>query len=86
MIRGLGIVIAVVLVVLFAVPFGRDAYHRYIVSERLKSVLTPQERAEFDNWNGTAVSFAETLYARCELTQGKSAVQCDRYKYAYELR
>ena len=26
------------------------------------------------------------LYERCELTQGKGAVQCDRYKFAMELR
>jgi len=85
MIRILGIIVAVVLVILFAVPFLQDGYHRYVVSERLKSVLTPQERVEFDNWTGTAASFAERLYDRCELTQGKGAVQCDRYKYAYEL-
>lgn len=85
MIRVIGVIVAVLLIGL-VYPFAEDAYQRYQVLERLKSIMTPQERAEFDNWNGDAMSFAKRLYDRCELTQGKGAVQCDRYKFAFEGR
>jgi hypothetical protein len=86
MIRILGILIAVLLIIVLAYPFAQDAYQRYLVSQRLKTVMTQQERAEFDNWNGDAMSFAQRLYNRCELTEGQGAVQCDRYKFALEER
>lgn len=86
MVRVLGIIIAVLVIIVLAYPFAQDAYQRYLVSERLKTIMTPQERVEFNNWTGDALSFAERLYKRCELTQGNNAVQCDRYKYAYEQR
>lgn len=84
MMRVLGICIAVLLIVVVAYPFVQDAYQRYQVSERLKSVMTSQERAEFRNWTGDAASFAKRLYDRCELNQGRGAVQCERYRFAYE--
>jgi hypothetical protein len=81
-----GILVAVIVLIVVIYPFAQDAYHRYLVSDRLKTVMTSQERAEFNNWNGDAMSFATSLYQRCELQQGKGAVQCDRYKFAMELR
>ncbi|HEX3860914.1 MAG TPA: hypothetical protein VHY35_04425 [Stellaceae bacterium] len=46
--------------------------------------MDTQERAEFRQWNGDAMSFARRLYDRCELTWGRSAVQCERYRSAFE--
>jgi hypothetical protein len=82
----IGTIVAVIVLLVVIYPFAQDAYHRYLVSDRLKTVMTAQERAEFSNWTGDAMSFATRLYQRCELTQGKAAVQCDRYKFAFELR
>jgi hypothetical protein len=79
--RILGIIIALLLILGLAYPFAQEAYHRYLISERLKSVLTAQERAEFRNWSGDAMSFAKSLYERCELQQGRGAIQCERYRY-----
>ena len=79
--RILGICIAVLVLVALAYPFAQEAYDRYLVSERLKTVMTAQERAEFRNWNGDAMSFARRHYERCELSQGRGAVQCERYRY-----
>ena len=84
MTRVFGIIVAVIVLAGIIYPFAQDAYQRYLVSERLKSVMTAQERAEFNNWTGDAASFAKRLYDRCELGQGKGAVQCDRYRFALE--
>ena len=86
MTRILGTLIVVIVLLVVIYPFAQEAYHRYLVSDRLKTVMTSQERAEFNNWAGDAKSFATRLYERCELQQGKGAVQCDRYKFAMELR
>jgi len=86
MLRILGIIIAALVIIVLLYPFAQDAYQRYLVAERLKSVMTPRESAEFNNWSGDAKSFAQSLYERCELTQGKGAVQCDRYRFALESR
>ena len=86
MAKTLGIIIAVLVLIVVAYPFARDAYERHLVRERLISVMTPQERVAFDNWQGDAKSFAQSLYNRCELAQGKGAVPCERYRYAYDLR
>jgi hypothetical protein len=85
MARTIGIIIAVLVGIIVAYPFVQDAYQRHLVRERLMSVMTPQEHAAFDNWQGDAKSFAKSLYDRCELTQGQGAVACERYRYAYEL-
>ena len=82
----IGIIIAVIVLLVVIYPFAQDGYHRYLVSDRLRTVMTSQERAEFNSWTGDAMSFATRLYQRCELAQGKGAVQCDRYKSALELR
>ena len=86
MAKTIGTLLAVIVLLIVIYPFAQDAYHRYLVSDRLKTVMTTQERAEFNNWAGDAKSFATRLYERCELNQGKGAVQCDRYKFAMELR
>ena len=86
MAKTLGIIIAVLVLIVVAYPFVRDAYERHLVRERLISVMTPQERAAFDNWQGDAKSFAQRLYNTCELNQGKGAVPCERYRYAYDVR
>jgi hypothetical protein len=41
--------------------------------------MNATEKAEFDRWQGDAGSFAKMLYDRCQLNQGKGAVQCGRY-------
>ena len=84
MLRVLGILIGVVLIIAIGYPFAQDAYHRYQVSRRLDSVMDSLDRAAFRQWNGDAVSFAKTLYERCELTNGRGAIQCERYRYAFE--
>ena len=80
----LGILVALVVIIAIGYPFAQDAYHRYQVSRRLDSVMDSRDRAAFRQWNGDAVSFAKTLYERCELTAGRGAVQCERYRYAFE--
>lgn len=86
MARTLGIIVAILLIIVFVIPFARDAYQRHLVRERLVSIMTPQEHAAFDDWKGDATSFAKSLYNRCQLTHGQGAVQCDRYRYVYEPR
>ena len=64
----------------FTASFAQDAYHRYQVSRQLDQVMDSQDRAAFRQWNGDAASFAKTLYERCELTNGRGAAQCQRYR------
>ena len=80
----IGVILALIVIVLFAGPFINDAIERTRVSSRLEAVMDERERAEFSNWQGDATSFAQNLYNRCQQTQGQGAVQCDRYKYAFE--
>ncbi len=84
--RVLGTCIALVLFVLLAYPFGRDAYHRYEVSRRLDAVMNDSDRAAFRNWNGDAASFSRALYDRCvrEQQSGRAATNCDSYRIAFE--
>jgi len=84
MLRIIGTLIVLVLIVAFGYPFAQDAYHRYQVSRRLDAVMDSNDRAAFRQWNGDAASFAKTLYDRCELTNGRGAVQCERYRYAFQ--
>ena len=84
MLKILGTCVALLLIIAFGYPFAQDAYHRYQVSRRLDAVMDSTDRAAFRQWNGDAVSFAKTLYERCELTQGRGAVPCERYRYAFE--
>jgi hypothetical protein len=84
MLRVIGIVFGLLFLILVIYPFAQDAYQRYEVGQRLNAVMDTQERAEFRQWNGDAMSFARRLYDRCELTWGRSAVQCERYRSAFE--
>ena len=86
MMRIIGTLLGAAVLVVVIYPFAQEAYHRYLVSDRLKTVMTSHERVEFNYWNGDALSFATRLYQRCELNQGKGSVQCDRYRFAMELR
>ena len=76
----LGILVALVVIIAIGYPFAQDAYHRYQVSRQLDQVMDSQDRAAFRQWNGDAASFAKTLYERCELTNGRGAAQCQRYR------
>ena len=84
MMRFLGTLVALVVIIAVGYPFAQDAYHRYQVSRRLDTVMDSNDRAAFRQWNGDAASFAKTLYERCEITNGRGAVQCERYRYAFE--
>ncbi len=84
MMKVLGTIVALVVIIAIGYPFAQDAYHRYQVSRRLDTVMDSNDRAAFRQWNGDAASFAKTLYERCEITNGRGAVQCERYRYAFE--
>ena len=84
MVRILGTVVALALILLVALPFARDAYHRYEVAQRLKPLMNEQDQAAWRDWNGDAVSFGRSLYAKCELTNGQNAPTCDPYKSAIQ--
>jgi len=80
--RILGTCIAVLLLIAVGYPFAHDAYHRYQVSQRLDTVMDERDRAAFREWNADAVSFARSLFERCELSQGRGAASCERYRFA----
>ena len=84
MLRLLGIAFGAVVLAIVAYPFVQDAYSRYQVSQRLDTVMDAREKAEFRRWPGDAMSFARALYERCELSQGKGAAACERYRVAYQ--
>lgn len=84
MLKFLGTCVALLAIIAIGYPFAQDAYHRYQVSRQLYKVMDSQDRAAFRQWNGSANDFAKTLYERCELTNGKGAVQCVRYRSAFE--
>jgi len=80
----IGTIVAALLMIVLAFPFGQDIYQNYLVRQRLGTIMNPAERAEYRDWKGDASSFAKRLYDRCELSQGQGAVQCDRYRYALQ--
>jgi hypothetical protein len=84
MFKFLGTCVALVVIIAVGYPFAQDAYHRYKVSLQLDSVMDAHDRAAFRQWNGDAASFAKTLYDRCELTNGRGAAQCARYRSVFE--
>ena len=84
MIRILGTVAALVLVALVALPFARDAYHRYEVAQRLKPLLNEHDQAAWRDWTGDAISFGRSLYARCQLINGQNASNCEPYRVAIQ--
>ncbi|MBV8776196.1 MAG: hypothetical protein JO032_03975 [Alphaproteobacteria bacterium] len=84
MARTLGTIFAVVLILVMAYPFARDAYHRYQVARRLDPLMSDSDRAAFRVWSGDAASFGRSLYERCELTNGVNAPACEPYRRAIE--
>ena len=82
--RIFGTLLALAVFIVVGLPFVRDAYHWWVVKQRLSSVMTATEKAEFQQWQGDAASFAKMLYDRCQLSQGQGAVPCERYRYAFE--
>jgi hypothetical protein len=72
------------LVVLLAgvAPFGYDAYLRHRVLDKLGPVMSEADRHAFAAWNGDAKSFAQSLYARCELEHGADPSACTPYQLA----
>jgi hypothetical protein len=75
---------ALIVLVAAAFPFARDAYLRNRVVTKLDPVMTAEDHAAFRAWQGDAVSFAKSLYARCELTHGQDAAPCQPYRLALE--
>lgn len=80
----LGIAVIVAIGAIFALPFAREAYHRYQVSQRLDGVMDDTDRAAFSQWNGDAASFGRSLYERCVRAQGPGAASCERYRFAFQ--
>jgi hypothetical protein len=67
-----------------ALPFAREAYHRYQVSQRLDSVMDDRDRQAFSQWNGDAASFGRSLFERCVREQGSGTASCERYRFAFQ--
>lgn len=84
MTRILSIALGIAIVAMFALPFGREAYHRWQISKRLDSVMDQRDRAAFDQWNGDAASFGRSLFERCQREQGIGAASCERYRFAFQ--
>jgi hypothetical protein len=82
MVKILGTVVALALVILVALPFARDAYHRFQVAQRLKPLMNEHDQAAWRDWNGDAVSFGRSLYERCALTNGQGSQNCEPYRVA----
>lgn len=77
--RILGTIIVLAIVIIYGYPFAKDAYHWWVVKQRLTNVMNPTEKADYQNWKGDAASFARMLHERCQLSQGQGAAQCARY-------
>jgi hypothetical protein len=84
MTRVLSIAVLVAIGIMFALPFAREAYHRYQISQRLDSVMDDTDRAAFAQWNGDAASFGRSLFERCVRQQGQGSATCDRYRFAFQ--
>jgi hypothetical protein len=78
--RFLGFAIAVGVIVVLAMPFGREIYYRYEVWRHLDQVGDAGYRAAFGDWKGGAREFQQQLRARCLQTYGAGAPECDRYE------
>jgi hypothetical protein len=84
MLRRILAVAAVILLVVMVFPLARDAYQRNRVISKLDPVLTQQDRQAFQAWRGDALSFAKSLYARCQLANGQDAKACEPYRLAQD--
>jgi hypothetical protein len=71
---------ALIILVAAAFPFAHDAYLRSRIVTKLNPVMTAEDHAAFQAWKGDAVSFAKSLYARCELTYGRDTAPCEPYR------
>ncbi|GEM_PF-2081467 len=78
--RVFGTGIALGLVTVMALPFAREIYHRHEVGRQLSGMLDSPDRAAFAGWNGSALSFVETLRDRCVRVHGGNANECGRYR------
>ena len=76
--------LVVILLVAMVFPIARDAYQRNRVISKLEPVLTQQDRLAFQAWQGDAVSFAKSLYARCQIANGQDAKACEPYRLAQD--
>jgi hypothetical protein len=76
--------VVVILLVAMAFPIARDAYQRNQVINKLEPVLTQQDRLAFQAWQGDAISFAKSLYARCQIANGQDAKACEPYRLAQD--
>jgi hypothetical protein len=68
---------AVALLVVLALPFGREIYYRYEVWHNLDGAT---DQAAFAAWPGSARSFERQLANRCKVVYGSGAAACDRYQ------
>lgn len=80
----LGSLVALAVVAFFAYPFAHEGYHRYQVGRRLNTLMDERDRAAFRAWNGDAVSFGQTLFDRCERTNGQNSTACEPYRLAIQ--
>jgi len=67
----------VVLLVVLAMPFGREIYYRFEVWRQLDG---PGDRAAFEAWHGSAREFQQQLRDRCLHVYGAGAQPCERYR------
>ncbi len=84
MLRRLLVVVGVILLAVMVFPLARDAYERKRVMSKLDPVLTQQDRQAFQAWQGDALSFAKSLYARCQITHGQDIKACEPYRLAQD--
>lgn len=75
----LGFAIAIGLIAVLAMPFGREIYYRYEVWRHLDQVGDTSPRAAFGEWQGGAREFEQQLRSRCLQTYGQGAPECDRF-------
>ncbi|HZT87000.1 MAG TPA: hypothetical protein VFA12_03455 [Stellaceae bacterium] len=78
--RILGTAFVLIIVVLLAAPFVREAYHRYELAQDLQNVLSERDRVAFQEWKGDAVSFGRSLLERCERDNGRGSPACQPYQ------
>ena len=78
--RIFGAGIALALVTVLALPFGREIYYRYEVWRHLDRVADASHRAAFDEWNGSAREFERRLAERCHQLYGARSPACERYR------
>jgi hypothetical protein len=84
MTRILGSCAALALIMLVALPFALDAFHRFQVAQRLKPLMNEHDQAAWRDWSGDAVSFGRSLFERCELVNGQGSPTCQPYKSAIQ--